>query len=92
MNSQAAIVETYAGPAGVAYFTNAVTEIVLGENAVLDHYKLQYESLRPVHVGAITCRRSAARPTPRTAISLGGALVRNDVVAVARTARASSAR
>ena len=33
-NSQATIVESYAGPKASVYFTNAVTEIVCAENAV----------------------------------------------------------
>ena len=50
--SQATIVESYVGPKGVQYFTNAVTEIVLGENAALDHYKLQCESMEAYHTSA----------------------------------------
>ena len=81
-NAQASVVETYAGPAEAQYFTNAVTEIVLGENATLDHYKLQYESTSAYHVGAthVQAQRSATCATH--SISLGGALVRNDVTAV----------
>ena len=60
-NSQASIVETYAGLPAARYFTNAVTEIVLGENAVLDHYKLQYESDEAYHVGAIHVQARAQR-------------------------------
>ena len=82
VNSQAAIVETYAGPACVAYFTNTVTEIVLGENAVLDHYKLQYEGLEASHVGATHVRAQRSATYASHAVSLGGALARNEVVAV----------
>ena len=80
--SRATIVESYAGPAGVQYFTNAVTEIVLGENAVLDHYKLQHESTEAYHI--TTTQVVAARNANCSAhsISLGGALVRNEVVVV----------
>ena len=41
-DSQSTVVESYAGSDGAEYFTNVVTEIVLGQNAVLDHYKLQH--------------------------------------------------
>ncbi len=79
--SQASIVETYAGPAGGRYFTNAVTEICLGQHAVLDHYKLQYESPQSFHVGGthIQARRDAS--FTGHSISLGGSLTRNDVMA-----------
>lgn len=80
--SQATVVETFAGAGERPYFTNAVTEIVLGGNAVLDHYRLQVESAHGYHVGAtyLLAKRSAAAASH--AITFGGALVRNDVVAV----------
>jgi Fe-S cluster assembly protein SufD len=81
-NSQASIVETYAGPPGTRYFTNAVSEIVLGENAVLDHYKVQYESTEAYHVGCMHVQAKRSARCAAHSISLGGALVRNDVMAV----------
>ncbi len=81
-NSQASIVETYAGPDGARYFTNPVTEIVLGQNAVLDHYKLQRESPEAYHVGSMYVRTARSANCASHSVSLGGALVRNDVVAV----------
>jgi Fe-S cluster assembly protein SufD len=81
-NSQASIVETYAGPDGARYFTNPVTEIVLGQNAVLDHYKLQRESVEAYHVGSMCLRSARSANGSSHSVSLGGALVRNDVVAV----------
>jgi Fe-S cluster assembly protein SufD len=81
-NSQASVIETYAGSNGPRYFTNAVTEIVLGENAVLDHYKLQHEGADAYHVGAIHVRAQRSATYRSHAVNLGGALVRNDVTAV----------
>jgi len=81
-NSQASIVETHAGPDGARYFTNPVTELVLGANAVLDHYKVQRESLEAYHVGSIHVRAARSANCASHSVSLGGALVRNDVVAV----------
>jgi Fe-S cluster assembly protein SufD len=80
--SQAAVVESYAGPAGTEYFTNVVTEVVLGEEAVLDHYKLQHESNQAFHIGAIYVKAARGSNCASHSVSLGGALVRNDVVAV----------
>jgi Fe-S cluster assembly protein SufD len=80
--SQAAVVESYAGPAGAEYFTNVVTEVVMGEQAVLDHYKLQHESNQAFHIGAIHVKAARSASCSSHSISLGGALVRNDVVAV----------
>ena len=80
--SQASIVESHAGPDEAAYFTNAVTEIVLGENAVLDHYKLQHEGALAYHVAATHVRAQRSASCTSHSISLGGSLVRNDVFAV----------
>src|SRR5438552_7344888 len=52
-NAQASIVETYAGPRGGRYFNNAVTEVVVGENASVDHYKVQRESPHGYHVATM---------------------------------------
>jgi Fe-S cluster assembly protein SufD len=80
--SQASIVESHAGADGAAYFTNAVTEIVLGENAALDHYKLQQEGTAAFHIGAVHVRVQRSANCSSHSISLGGSLVRNDVYAV----------
>jgi Fe-S cluster assembly protein SufD len=79
-NSQATILETYAGPDGASYFTNTVTEIILGENAVLDHYTLQYEGAAAAHIGAIYAKAQRSANCTLHAINVGGALVRNEVV------------
>jgi Fe-S cluster assembly protein SufD len=79
-NSQATIVETYAGPDDERYFTNTVTEIVLGENAVLDHYTLQYEGAASAHIGALYAKAQRSANCTLHAINVGGALVRNEVV------------
>jgi Fe-S cluster assembly protein SufD len=80
-NSQATIIETYVGPNTPAYLTNAVTEIVLDENAVLDHYTLQYEGTSAHHVGGIHVQAKRSATCRLHAINAGGGLVRNDVVA-----------
>ena len=73
------IVERYYSADDGAHFTNAVTEIVVGDRAVVDHYKVQQESLNAFHISTLqaTIGRSAAFSSH--SISLGGALVRNDV-------------
>jgi Fe-S cluster assembly protein SufD len=75
-NAQCTIVETYLGTG--AYFTNAVTEIVAGEGAVIDHYKLQQESPEAFHVATMHATLGRSANFSSHSISLGGALVRND--------------
>jgi Fe-S cluster assembly protein SufD len=80
-DSHATIVETYQGSGG-AYFTNAVTELVAGDNAVIDHYKLQTESQQAFHVSTLQVEVGRGANFRSHSISFGGALVRNDVNAV----------
>jgi Fe-S cluster assembly protein SufD len=77
--SQAQIVESYGGPDGEACFTNAVTEVVVGDGAVLGHTKLQREGLSAFHVATLAATLGRDARFSSHAISLGGALVRNDI-------------
>ena len=77
-HAQITIVETYAGPEDALYLTNAVTECVLGEAAFVDHYKVQRESQQAYHVGSLHVHLARASNFSSNAITLGGAIVRND--------------
>jgi Fe-S cluster assembly protein SufD len=77
--SRARIVESYGGAAGEVYFTNAVTEIVAGEDAAIDHYKLQEESESAFHVATLAVRQERASRFSNTQIALGAALFRQDI-------------
>jgi Fe-S cluster assembly protein SufD len=79
-NAQCTIVETYQGTG--SYFTNAVTEIIAGESAVVDHYKVQQESTAAWHVATLQASIGRSAVFTSHSISLGGALVRNDANAV----------
>jgi Fe-S cluster assembly protein SufD len=63
-------------------FSNAVTEIVAGEGAVFDHYKLQRENDQSFHIGMLRIYADRNANAASCSISLGGALVRNEVAAV----------
>jgi len=77
-NSQATLIESYAGPAGHVYFTNAVTEVILAENAVVDHYKVQRESEKAYHIATMQVSLARSANFSSHSIGLGGLLVRND--------------
>jgi len=79
-SSQTTIVETYAGEG--AYFTSPVTELFAGPGAVIDHYKVQRESLAAFHMATFQVQGERASVPSSHSISIGGALVRNDVNAV----------
>ena len=77
-NCQATIVESYSGTADQVYFTNAVTEVSVAENAVLDHYKVQRESLKAYHIATMQLQIARSANFSSHSIALGGRLVRNE--------------
>lgn len=81
-NSQVTVVESYGGFGGDHYFTCPVTEIVGAPHAVIDHYKLQQESLEAFHVAVQQVYLERSANFFSHSISHGGALVRNDVRAM----------
>lgn len=78
-NSQASIIEDYLALGEGSYFTNAVTEITVGENSKLEHYTLQAENEKAYHISTISANQARASSLTTHSVSLGGALVRNDV-------------
>jgi Fe-S cluster assembly protein SufD len=80
--SQATVVETWAGLEGGVYFTNAVTEVVLGDNARLDHYKLQEEGARAFHIALTQVQHGRDSRFNSHSVAVGAALARNDVRAL----------
>ena len=78
-SAQARIVETYLGAGSGVYFTNSVTELIAGDNAILEHYKLQMENLNAFHLANLQVRLGRDSNVTLHSISLGGALVRNDL-------------
>jgi Fe-S cluster assembly protein SufD len=75
--SQASVIHAYAGEG--RYFTNAVTEIALGEGALLEHYVLQQESAAACHVHALAARQARASHFTSHNLAFGGALARTDI-------------
>jgi len=75
-NAQATIVESYVGSG--SYFTNAVTEIVAGDGAVVDHYRLECESPEAFHVGNVFIRQERAANVTSRAIVVGAQLARSE--------------
>ncbi len=82
VSSQVTLVETYAGSPRSAYFTNAVTELVARDNAVINHYKLGREGVRAYHVGHLQVHQSRDSDVTSQVFTFGGSLVRNDIGAV----------
>ena len=78
-NSKATIIENYIGIDDTNYFTNAVTETSLSQGASLKHYKIQQESSNAFHIGNLNASQNKDSRFESHSISIGGALVRNDI-------------
>ena len=81
-NSQARVAQTFLGAAGECHFTNSVTEVSAGEGAILDLYTDQRETDTAYHVAAIYIETQRNAVVKSRAVTLGGKLVRNDIVGV----------
>jgi len=75
--SQAAIVESFSGTG--FYYSNPVTEIIAGANAVLEHYTIQQDSDAAFRTATMQIHQERTSNVTDHNISLGGKLTRNDV-------------
>lgn len=81
-SSQITLVETYLGMADNVYLSNPVTEILLGDNATVDHYRLQNESRRAFHMGINEVHQGRDSNYVSHAFDLGAEIIRNDLTCV----------
>jgi Fe-S cluster assembly protein SufD len=77
--SQATIMETYVSAHDAPYFTNAVTELVLADGAVLEHCKFQDESLEAFHIAAIHAQLGRNSNLVAHSLATGARLSRNNI-------------
>jgi Fe-S cluster assembly protein SufD len=80
--SQATIVLTFVGGGTQPYLTNAVTQVIVDDGAVLELITDQREAPQAYHVHHLHARCAAGAILHSRAISLGGSIVRNDLAAV----------
>ncbi len=78
-NVEATLVESYVGERAGTYFTNAVTEFVIGADSRIDHCKLQQESLGAYHIATMAVHLARNAQFVSHSATLGGHLTRNDV-------------
>jgi Fe-S cluster assembly protein SufD len=77
--SRAVVVESYVALGQDAYLTNAVTDVVLGPGAGLEHQRILLESRRAFHVGRTRVRQDRDSRLASCSLMFGGRLVRNEV-------------
>ncbi|MDH3283136.1 MAG: Fe-S cluster assembly protein SufD [Acidobacteriota bacterium] len=73
------LVETYLGLTEDAYLTTAVTEVVVGRNARVDHTRVQLEAQAAYHVAEIAARLDRDARYRSLNVCLGASITRNDV-------------
>ena len=78
--ASAAIVETYAGLGEGVYWTNAVTEIVVGDGARVDYHRVQRETEQGYHVASTQCHQGRDSRLTVHPVAFGGALARHDLL------------
>ena len=81
-NSRLTLVESYAGTGDDVYCTNAVTEIVLEENAELDHYRLLREGPGAFHIGTVQVHQARNSRYRSRSVTSGGAMTRVEINAL----------
>ncbi|WP_438766645.1 Fe-S cluster assembly protein SufD [Kushneria sp. TE3] len=78
--SEATLIEHYAGEQGAANLTNVVTEIDMLPASRLSHYKLQEASQSEYHVASLQVDQKRDTNFTSHNLNLGGAVVRNDLI------------
>ncbi len=64
---------------GAPIFSNAVTELVAGENTVAQHYLIEREHLKAYNVSTLRIEQGRSANVGSHSLLLGGGLVRNNV-------------
>jgi len=78
-DSRACIVEHHARLGAARYFSNVVTDIVVGPGATIEHHKLQEESAEAFHVAAVYADLAQGSRFVSSSFALGGALARTEI-------------
>jgi Fe-S cluster assembly protein SufD len=78
-DSQATIVEDYVSMGSDVYFSNVVTEAVVGENSVLSYYFIERQSKKAFSVSTLRVQQGRSSNVVTHSVLIGGALVRSNV-------------
>ena len=80
--SEISLVESHVTLGGGVALVTAVTDVTLGAGAVIDHVKIQRESNAVFHLASTFVTLARASTFRSQAITFGGRIARNDIVAV----------
>ncbi len=77
--ARASVIESYVGLGAQENLTCAVTEIIAGEGARCDHYRVQREHPRSYHVGRLSVSQARDSEVTSFSIACGARLSRQDI-------------
>jgi Fe-S cluster assembly protein SufD len=77
--TEASVVEDYVSLGSGVFFSNAVTELVAGEDAVISHYLIEREDRQAFNVSTLRTQQARSANVSSHSVLLGGGLVRNNV-------------
>ena len=77
--SQSAVVEDYVSLGEAAAFSNAVTEIVAGDDALISHCMIERENYSSSNISTLRIELARGSNVASHSVLLGGGLVRNNV-------------
>ena len=77
--ARAMLIESYEGPAGADYQSNAVLELLVGDNAHVDHVKIIAAGSDALHVSSLAAAIGAQARFNSFSYTAGGAVVRNQL-------------
>jgi Fe-S cluster assembly protein SufD len=80
--ARASLVESYVGLGNGAYWTNAVTEVVVGNGANLDTYRLQREGTGAYHTATTHSHQGRDSRFSLVTFTFGARLSRHDITSV----------
>ena len=78
-NARATVVESFLSADESAHCTTTASEIVLGEGAQLEHFRIQAENTASYHVGAVEVSVAAHSRFISHQVGIGGRISRSDV-------------
>ena len=79
--ARAQFIESYSAVGDATWFTNAVTEVRVGEQAWVEHTRIQRESERAYHIGLTSVHQERDSHYRSFTLTAGGAIARHDLQA-----------
>jgi Fe-S cluster assembly protein SufD len=81
-HTKLSVVESYASRDRNVYWTNVVSDLRVADGAMMEHDRIQAESVHAFHIGSVRILQGRGSSVSANSITMGGELVRNDVTAV----------